>query len=261
MVRFMLETVKNQTDFGFRRVDMADKASLVAQVFDRVAGRYDLMNDVMSAGVHRLWKRALVDSLVPHRNMHLLDVAGGTGDIAARVLDRASGDRNRWGDTHVTLCDINPAMLFRGRDRMVDHAVTTNVAWVCGDAEHLPIQDGSVDAVTIAFGIRNVTSIDAALREMRRVLRPGGQFLCLEFSHVVVPSLEKIYDTYSFHIIPTLGGLIARDRDAYTYLVESVRRFPDQSTFADMIKAAGFGRVGVRNLSGGIAAIHSGWRT
>lgn len=257
----MSETVKNQTDFGFRQVDAADKASMVAQVFDRVAGRYDLMNDVMSMGVHRLWKRALIERLRPRKNMHLLDVAGGTGDIAARFLNRAGRDPARWGEARATLCDINPAMLFQGRDRLIDSKGVVNGAWVCGDAECLPVKDGSVDAVTIAFGIRNVTNVDVALKEMRRVLRPGGQFLCLEFSHITAPNLEKLYDTYSFQIIPALGGLIAKDRESYQYLVESIRRFPDQETFSSMIEEAGFGQIAVQNLSGGIAAIHSGWRT
>lgn len=257
----MSEAVKNQTDFGFRQVDAIDKASMVSQVFDRVAGRYDLMNDVMSAGVHRLWKRALIERLRPRQNLHLLDVAGGTGDIAERFRDRAGRDRKHWGQARATLCDINAAMLNRGRDRLIDRAAVTDVAWICGDAERLPVRDGAVDAVTIAFGIRNVTHIDAALREMRRVLRPGGQFLCLEFSHIVTPALEKLYDAYSLRVIPALGGLIARDRDSYKYLVESIRRFPDQEAFAEMIGTAGFSRVAVQNLSGGIAAIHSGWRT
>jgi demethylmenaquinone methyltransferase/2-methoxy-6-polyprenyl-1,4-benzoquinol methylase len=261
MVRNMAEGRKIEADFGFRRVPVDEKASLVGAVFDRVAERYDLMNDVMSAGVHRLWKRALIDSLRPRKDAHLVDVAGGTGDIAARFLDRAARHRDRWGSATVTLCDINPNMLGRGRDRVIDRGVTGTIAWVCGDAEQLPLADASADAVTIAFGIRNVTKPGAALAEMRRVLRPGGQFLCLEFSHVATPGLEAIYEAYSFHVIPALGELIAQDRDAYAYLVESVRRFPDQDTFAGMIADAGFGQVKFRNLSGGIAAIHSGWRT
>ncbi len=261
MVRDMVEGKKMEADFGFRRVPVDEKATLVGDVFDRVATRYDLMNDVMSAGVHRLWKRALIDSLRPRKDAHLLDVAGGTGDIATRFLDQAAQNRARWSSAKATLCDINPSMLGQGRDRMIDRGVPGAVAWVCGDAEQLPFADASVDAVTIAFGIRNVTKPRAALEEMRRVLRPGGQFLCLEFSHVATPGLEAIYEAYSFHVIPALGELIAQDRDAYAYLVESVRRFPDQDTFAGMIAGAGFGQVKFRNLSGGIAAIHSGWRT
>jgi demethylmenaquinone methyltransferase/2-methoxy-6-polyprenyl-1,4-benzoquinol methylase len=261
MVRDMVEGKKMEADFGFRRVPVDEKATLVGDVFGRVATRYDLMNDVMSAGVHRLWKRALIDSLRPRKDAHLLDVAGGTGDIATRFLDQAAQNRARWSSAKVTLCDINPSMLGQGRDRMIDRGVPGAVALVCGDAEQLPFADASVDAVTIAFGIRNVTKPRAALEEMRRVLRPGGQFLCLEFSHVATPGLEAIYEAYSFHVIPALGELIAQDRDAYAYLVESVRRFPDQDTFAGMIAGAGFGQVKFRNLSGGIAAIHSGWRT
>jgi demethylmenaquinone methyltransferase / 2-methoxy-6-polyprenyl-1,4-benzoquinol methylase len=261
MVRCMTDDLKEETDFGFRRVPVAEKATLVAQVFDQVADRYDVMNDVMSVGVHRLWKRTLVDSLRPRRDMRLLDLAGGTGDIALRFLARARRDGIRWGEPQVTLCDINPAMLFRGRDRMFDQGVVDPVSWICGDAERLPLPSGSQDAVTIAFGIRNVTDIDAALREVRRVLRPGGQFLCLEFSRVIVPALEKLYDAYSFKVIPALGGLIAHDRESYAYLVESIRRFPDQETFAEMITDAGLSRVNIRNLSGGVAAIHSAWRT
>ena len=261
MVRTMVEGQKDETDFGFRQVPRDTKASLVGAVFDRVAGRYDLMNDVMSAGVHRLWKRALVDQLRPRRDCHLVDVAGGTGDVAQRFLDRAARNPDRWGAARATLCDINPSMLAQGRDRMLDRGRTDALVWVCGDAERLPFRDGSADAITIAFGIRNVTNPSVALADMYRVLRPGGQFLCLEFSHVASPGLEALYDTYSLRIIPALGELIAKDRDAYAYLVESVRRFPDQDRFAEMIASAGFSQVKYRNLSGGIAAIHSGWRT
>ena len=261
MVRSMTEKSKEETDFGFRRVAVEDKAPMVAQVFNQVADRYDVMNDVMSVGVHRLWKRALVNTLRPRRDMHLLDVAGGTGDIAFRFLERARRDGERWGTTQVTLCDINASMLFRGRDRMIDRGEIDTAAWVCGDAERLPFPNSSVDAITIAFGIRNVTAIDVALGEMRRVLRPGGQFLCLEFSRLILPGLEKLYDTYSFQVIPALGQWIANDRDAYAYLVESIRCFPDQEAFAQMIMDAGLAQVKVRNLSGGVAAIHSAWRT
>jgi demethylmenaquinone methyltransferase/2-methoxy-6-polyprenyl-1,4-benzoquinol methylase len=261
MVRSMTETDSHETDFGFRRVAVADKAPMVAQVFDQVAGRYDVMNDVMSGGVHRLWKRALVNSLRPRRDLHLLDVAGGTGDIAMRFLARARTHEENWGLPRITLCDINATMLMRGRDRLIDRGEFGTIAWSCGDAERLPFPSGSVDAITIAFGIRNVTHIDVALSEMRRVLRPGGQFLCLEFSRLILPGLKKLYDTYSFHVIPALGQWIAKDREAYTYLVESIRRFPNQETFAQMIADAGLARVKVRNLSGGVAAIHSAWRT
>lgn len=240
------------THFGFRTVREDEKASLVRGVFSSVANRYDLMNDLMSGGVHRLWKQAFVDWLNPRSDMAVLDVGGGTGDIAFRLLKR--------GVRRVTVCDVNRGMLEVGRDRALDTGFVENLDWVCGDAERLPIPDSSVDAYTIAFCIRNVTRLDAALREARRVLRPGGRFLCLEFSRVAVPLLDRLYDLYSFHVLPRLGEWVAGDRGAYEYLVESIRRFPDQNGFAGLIAAAGLERVRVRNLSGGIVAIHSAWR-
>jgi len=243
-----------RTSFGFREVKTADKQRLVDDVFDAVAGRYDLMNDLMSGGVHRLWKNAMIDWLAPRPGMHLLDVAGGTGDIARRFLDRVHGDGR------VTVCDINAEMMTVGRDRTIDAGMVHDIEWVCGDAEQLPLPDRSVDAYTIAFGIRNVTHVDAALREAHRVLKTGGRFLCLEFSHVALPGLSELYDTFSFKVLPWLGDTVAGDREAYQYLIESIRRFPDQDTFAAMIADAGFGRVKYRNQSGGIAALHSAWR-
>jgi demethylmenaquinone methyltransferase/2-methoxy-6-polyprenyl-1,4-benzoquinol methylase len=240
--------------FGFRPVDPDEKASMVRGVFDSVASSYDVMNDLMSGGVHRLWKATLIDMVRPRPGMHLLDVAGGTGDIAFRFLDRAGPG----AFAHV--CDINESMLRVGRDRAVDRGTLEGVAWVTGDAERLPVRDRSVDAYTIAFGLRNVTRIDAALAEARRVLRPGGRVFVLEFSHVVVPVLKSLYDRYSFEVIPRLGRMVAGDADSYRYLVESIRRFPDQETLARRVEAAGFGQVRFRNLTGGIAAIHSGWR-
>jgi demethylmenaquinone methyltransferase/2-methoxy-6-polyprenyl-1,4-benzoquinol methylase len=240
--------------FGYREVDPAAKAGLVRGVFDRVARRYDLMNDLMSGGVHRLWKEALLDWLGPRPGIELLDVAGGTGDIALRLLDRLDGE------AQVTLADINEAMLRTGRDRALDRGWLKEIVWTTADAERLPFPDRSFDAYTIAFGIRNVTHLDRVLAEAYRVLRPGGRFLCLEFSRVAIPALERVYDAYSFTVLPTLGRFVARDADSYRYLAESIRRFPDQETFASLIKAAGFGQVRYRNLSGGIAAIHSGWR-
>ncbi len=240
--------------FGETPVEPAEKARLVREVFARVAQRYDLMNDLMSAGVHRLWKEALVDWLYPRPGMHLLDLAGGTGDVAFRLLERLDGA------ARVTLCDINPDMLGVGRDRALDAGWLGEIDWVAGDAEALPFPDRRFDAVTIAFGIRNVTRIDRALAEMRRVLRPGGRMLCLEFSRVVVPLLDRLYDAYSFTMVPLLGRIVADDEDSYRYLVESIRRFPDQPTFARLIAEAGFANVSWRNLSAGIAAIHSGWR-
>ncbi len=240
--------------FGFRPVEPAEKAALVRGVFDRVASRYDLMNDLMSGGVHRLWKEALLDWLAPRPGIKHLDVAGGTGDIALRLLDRVEGQ------AEVTLLDINPAMLSVGRDRATDRGWLAEIAWTAGDAERLPFPDRSFDAYTIAFGIRNVTRIEAVLAEAYRVLRPGGRFLCLEFSRVVLPGLDRLYDAYSFNVLPALGRVVARDAESYRYLAESIRNFPDQATFAALIAAAGFGQVRHRNLSGGIAAIHSGWR-
>jgi demethylmenaquinone methyltransferase / 2-methoxy-6-polyprenyl-1,4-benzoquinol methylase len=242
-----------EADFGYRRVKAEEKARLVRQVFDSVADRYDLMNDLMSGGVHRLWKAELVDRLAPRPGQALLDVAGGTGDVAFRILDRA-------GDVHVTVCDVNESMLRHGRDRAIDAGRLSGLLWVCGDAESLPLADASVDGYTVAFGLRNVTHIEAALAEAWRVLKPGGHFLCLEFSRVEGPLLGRIYDLYSFAVLPLLGQVVAGDREAYQYLAESIRRFPPQPELARQMEAAGLERVSYRNLTGGIAAIHSGWR-
>lgn len=241
------------THFGYRSVGEDEKAPLVRDVFSSVAGRYDLMNDLMSMGVHRLWKAAMLDWLHPTPGMRLLDVGGGTGDIALRFGGRGGGS--------VVVVDINEEMLSVGRDRAIDAGRSHEIAWLCGDAERLPIADGSVDAYTTAFCLRNVTRIDKALREARRVLKPGGRFLCLEFSRVDVPALSRIYDQYSFRVLPVLGQLVAGNADAYRYLVESIRRFPAQDDLARMIAAAGLDVVRYRNLSGGIAALHSAWRT
>ncbi len=240
--------------FGFDEVDPQAKAARVGDVFRRVASRYDLMNDLMSGGVHRLWKEALLDWLAPRPGSHLLDVAGGTGDVATRFLARVGGQ------ARATLVDINDAMLAVGRDRAVDAGWLAEVDWVAGDAMRLPFPDRSFDAFTIAFGIRNVTRVDQALAEARRVLRPGGRFLCLEFSQLVLPALRGLYDAYSFNVVPLLGRWVAGDEGSYRYLVESIRRFPDQAAFASLIRDAGLEQVRWRNLSGGIAAIHSGWR-
>ena len=245
------ETPEETASFGFRDVRAAEKSSLVRGVFDSVASKYDIMNDAMSFGMHRLWKSAMIDWLNPRPGMHVLDVAGGTGDIAVKCLERGAA---------VTICDINYAMLSEGRDKRFDQGISAGLDWICGDAEALPFEDASMDAYTVAFGIRNVTHIPAALAEARRVLKPGGRFLCLEFSHMVVPGLDSVYDAYSFHLIPQIGQLIAGDAESYRYLVESIRRFPDQETFAAMIADAGLGRVNYRNLSGGIVALHSAWR-
>ena len=240
------------THFGFRDVREEEKASLVRAVFDGVAPSYDLMNDLMSGGIHRLWKAALIETLRPRPDMRLLDLGGGTGDIAFRFKAKGGGP--------VTVCDINKEMLSVGRDRAFDRAILEGIDWVCGDAEALPFPDRSQDAVTIAFCLRNVTHIDAALREARRVLRPGGRFLCLEFSHVVVPGLAALYDQYSFKVLPWMGQVVAKNRDAYQYLAESIRKFPPQAELVERMGAAGFERSSYRNLTGGIAALHSGWR-
>lgn len=264
MLRRMSDPTPDETVwFGDRPVEASRKAPLVRRVFDSVAGRYDLMNDLMSLGVHRLWKAAMVGQLSPRPGMVLLDVAGGTGDIAFRFLERARARAAAVpaprGATAV-VCDINPAMLAVGRRRAAERGFGDGVAWACGDAERLPIRSASADACTIAFGLRNVTRIDAALAEMRRVLRPGGRFLCLEFSHVAVPLLAEAYDAYSYRVLPALGEIVTGDRDAYQYLVESIRRFPRQEDLAARMREAGFDRVRFRNFSGGIVALHSGWR-
>lgn len=246
-----------ETHFGFRTVREEEKAKLVHSVFEQVASRYDLMNDLMSGGLHRAWKQSMIDWLNPPRGdrpFHLIDVAGGTGDIAFRFLERAGAA------SQVTVCDINEHMLGVGQGRAEAKAFEGRVEFACGDAERLPFPDKSFDAYTIAFGIRNVTHVDQALREAYRVLKPGGRFLCLEFSRVAVPGIDDIYEAYSFAAIPRMGKWVTGDDAPYQYLVESIRRFPDQETFKRMIGEAGFGNVSYRNLTGGVAALHSGWR-
>jgi len=241
-------------DFGYQQVAAGEKASRVRAVFDSVAGRYDLMNDLMSFGVHRLWKRFLLSQTGLKAGQRALDVAGGTGDIAlglARQVGRGG---------LVVLSDINAAMLAHGRDRLIDAGVVAEAAYVRADAEQLPFRDASFDCVTIAFGLRNVTDKAAALRSMHRVLRPGGQLLVLEFSKPVAPGLGPVYDAYSFAVLPALGRLIAQDASSYRYLAESIRMFPDQSTLVAMMREAGFDGCRHHNLSGGIVALHRGWR-
>jgi len=245
--------------FGFRDVAAGEKASLVRNLFENVADRYDLMNDLMSGGIHRLWKSAMIDWLRPRAGQHFIDVAGGTGDIAFRILERL-GSIGSTAGARVVVCDLTPAMLAVGRDRAIDRGILSGIEWVNGDAEKLPFADRSFDAYTVAFGFRNLTQLDQALTEARRVLRPGGRLLCLEFSHVVLPILDRLYDLYSFRVLPLLGQIVARDRPAYLYLVESIRRFPRQDDLSQRIAAAGFDRVTFRNLTGGIAALHSAWR-
>jgi demethylmenaquinone methyltransferase/2-methoxy-6-polyprenyl-1,4-benzoquinol methylase len=244
------------THFGARQVPLADKQALVDDVFHSVAPRYDLMNDLMSLGLHRAWKDALVTALDPPRRrpFALLDIAGGTGDVALRAI-AAGGEFTR-----ATVCDINPDMLAVGRERAAARHLGDALTFTEGNAEALPFADRSFDAVTIAFGIRNVPRIDVALAEAFRVLRIGGKFLCLEFSAVDVPGLDRLYDFYSFNIIPALGRAVAGDAESYRYLVESIRRFPKPEAFATMLRAAGFKRVSFAPMTGGIVALHCGWR-
>jgi demethylmenaquinone methyltransferase/2-methoxy-6-polyprenyl-1,4-benzoquinol methylase len=249
------DTRDQDADFGFRQVPLEDKQTLVDDVFHSVAQRYDLMNDLMSGGLHRAWKDALVTAVNPpkgKRPFNLLDIAGGTGDIALRVL--AAGGAG----THATVADINAEMLKVGRERAA--ANKAHITFTEANAEALPFPDRTYDAATIAFGIRNVPRIEVALSEAFRALKIGGHFLCLEFSAVDVPGLDKLYDLYSFNVIPALGRMVTNDAEAYQYLVESIRRFPKPQAFAEMMRAAGFGRVSFRRLSGGVVALHSGWR-
>ena len=243
--------------FGFRDVDAAEKPGLVRGVFDRVAGRYDLMNDLMSGGVHRLWKDAAAARLNPQPGETIVDCAGGTGDMARRFAKLARQAKARRGgeDATVLVIDYNGEMVAAGRARGGE----PEIAWAVGDAQKLPLPDACANAYVIAFGIRNVTDIAAALAEARRVLKPGGRFLCLEFSQPASAALRRAYDAYSFKVIPEIGARVAGDRDAYQYLVESIRRFPDQRRFAGMIATAGFSRVDFTNLTGGVAALHAGW--
>jgi demethylmenaquinone methyltransferase / 2-methoxy-6-polyprenyl-1,4-benzoquinol methylase len=253
----MAQQTEDATHFGSQEVPLADKQLLVDGVFRSVARRYDLMNDLMSGGLHRAWKAAMITALNPPKSakpFSLLDVAGGTGDIAFRAAE-AAGE-----GFHAVVCDINPDMLAVGRERAAKHALEQRISFVEGNAEQLQFPDRHFDAYTIAFGIRNVPRIEIALKEAFRVLKPGGRFLCLEFSHVDLPGLDRIYELYSFNVIPVLGRIVTGDADAYRYLVESIRQFPKPAAFADMIRAAGFSRVSFETMSGGIVALHSGWR-
>ncbi|WP_122039351.1 class I SAM-dependent methyltransferase [Asaia bogorensis] len=240
------------TDFGYRSVPRAEKKPLVRAVFDSVAGRYDVMNDVMSLGIHRVWKRIFINTLAPRRDLKLLDLAGGTGDISFGWLRSNGGP--------ALLTDINASMLEVGRSRAASKGYLTDIEFSVVDAEAIPLPDRSVDRVSIAFGLRNCTDKDAVLREARRVLRPGGKFCCLEFSHVQVAALAPIYDAWSFGVLPKMGQIIAKDSESYQYLAESIRTFPEQEVLAEMMRNAGLEKVSYQNLSGGIAAIHSGWK-
>ena len=242
-----------KTHFGFQEVDVHEKAPLVKGVFDNVASKYDIMNDVMSMGTHRLWKDKFIKVLSPRDNSKLLDVAGGTGDIAFRFLNNSN-------NSSVTIADINHNMLCEGYKNSIDKNIKGNISWVCADAQNMPVPDNEYDYYTIAFGIRNVTDINKALAETYRALKPGGRFLCLEFSKIDNALIEKFYDFYSFNVIPKMGKLIASDSESYQYLVESIRKFPNQEEFKAMIEDNGFVNVRYINLSGGVVAIHSGWK-
>jgi demethylmenaquinone methyltransferase / 2-methoxy-6-polyprenyl-1,4-benzoquinol methylase len=251
------DTGRNETAFGFRTVEPGEKQGLVNDVFSKSAARYDQMNDLMSGGLHRLWKDDFISQLNPPRGatpFHVLDVAGGTGDIAFRIV--SAGGPN----TRVTIADISPEMVAEGKVRAAKEGHGGRVDLTVGNAEQLAFADRQFDAYTIAFGIRNVPRIEDALKEAYRVLKPGGRFMCLEFSHMDVDMVQKIYDAYSFTVIPAVGKVVTGDGQPYRYLVESIRTFPKQQEFADMISAAGFSRVTWRNLTGGVVAIHSGWR-
>ncbi|MDH4227233.1 MAG: bifunctional demethylmenaquinone methyltransferase/2-methoxy-6-polyprenyl-1,4-benzoquinol methylase UbiE [Deltaproteobacteria bacterium] len=241
-----------KTNFGYKEVDVTEKKGLVREVFDSVSGKYDLMNDLMSLGTHRLWKRFFVEKAGVRPGMRALDVAGGTADIALLMAAKA-------GETgSVVVYDINKDMLDAGRDKCLDRGVAAGVSFVQGDAEHMPFEDNSFDVATIAFGIRNVTHIDIALSEMARVVRPGGRVMVLEFSRVRAEMLSNLYDAYSFGVIPAVGERVTGNRDAYVYLAESIRKFPDQESFKAMMEDAGLFKVRYYNIFGGIAAVHSG---
>lgn len=245
-----------ETSYGFRNVGAGDKQGLVNEVFHKVANRYDMMNDLMSGGLHRVWKDAMVAWLNPPRRpgWKVLDVAGGTGDVAFRIIDASHGN------AHATVLDINGSMLGVGRERAEKRGLADKTDFVEANAEELPFADETFDAYTIAFGIRNVPRIDVALSEAYRVLKPGGRILCLEFSEVDMPLLDKVYEAWSFNAIPRIGQAVTGDGEPYAYLVESIRKFPNQQNFAAMITRAGFDRVTFRNYTGGIAALHSGWK-
>ena len=249
----MSKTLNKETHFGFKTINEKEKAGRVQGVFNSVSSKYDVMNDVMSFGVHRIWKDMMMDWLAPRADQKLLDVAGGTGDIAFKFLERS-------GSGHATVLDLTASMLTEGQNRAEAQRMTNQINWVVGDAMNLPFEDNLFDVYTISFGIRNVTRPQEALKEAYRVLKPGGRIMVLEFSQIPVPLGQWLYDRYSFNLIPKMGEMITNDRASYQYLVESIRKFPDQETFLGMIKSAGFENVKYRNLTLGIACLHSGWK-
>ena len=252
------QTGAGQDHFGFQPVAEGDRQARVNTVFDSVAAKYDLMNDAMSGGLHRLWKAHLINRLRPEKGMRLLDLAGGTGDIAFRFLE-ARGELEE-GAVPVTVCDINPNMLEVGRGRALDKGYLREIEWLTGNAEDLPLGDETFDAVTIAFGIRNVTNLEKAIKEAHRVLKPGGRYLVMEFSSGQAPLIRDVYDWYSFNVIPKIGKAITGDEAAYEYLVESIRKFPRPKVFAKLMSDAGFVRVAMDQLAGGIVTLYRGWK-
>ena len=242
------------TDFGFSRVKSKDKSNLVKKLFENVSGRYDLMNDFMSLGIHRVWKESMLDWLAPRRGQSLIDVAGGTGDIAFNFIRRAKSGAN------ATILDLTESMMIEGKKKTIDLPEESKINWVCGDAMRMPFSNSTFDVYTISFGIRNVTDISKTLSEAYRVLKPGGRLMILEFSSVNNDLISWIYDKYSFNIIPKLGEFVSNDRESYQYLVESIRKFPNQEKFSEMIINEGFRKVKYRDLTFGIAALHSAWK-
>ena len=242
------------TDFGFSRVKSKDKSNLVKKIFENVSGRYDLMNDFMSLGIHRVWKESMLDWLAPRRGQSLIDVAGGTGDIAFNFIKRAKSGAN------ATILDLTESMMIEGKKKTIDLPEESKINWVCGDAMRMPFSNSTFDVYTISFGIRNVTDISKTLSEAYRVLKPGGRLMILEFSSVNNDLISWIYDKYSFNIIPKLGEFVSNDRESYQYLVESIRKFPNQEKFSEMIINEGFRKVKYRDLTFGIAALHSAWK-
>ena len=249
----MSESKSAHTHFGYQNVPEENKSGLVKEVFNNVSSKYDVMNDLMSVGIHRVWKNTLINWLAPKENQNLLDVAGGTGDIATRFLNQTKSG-------NATILDMTESMLQEGTKRITNSSLSSRMRWVVGDAMALPFKKNTFDIYTISFGIRNITKIDKALSEAFRVLKPGGRIMILEFSKLPNPMMQKAYDLYSFNVIPKIGEIVAGDKDSYQYLVESIRKFPDQVSFANMMTSAGFENVKFRNLTFGVAALHSGWK-